>query len=75
MNKSNWKTLSCETMEIGGNNFLEINLKESPEGAKLLGISKGWFNDEGQKRYKNNILLPIRKKDELIDVLSNLEDE
>ncbi|MFW5704545.1 MAG: hypothetical protein ACOCXG_01760 [Nanoarchaeota archaeon] len=71
---SDWKTLKQETIEAGGNNFLEINIKEPPEGETLLiGISKGWYTPEGQKRYKTNILFSKEKRDELVKVLQEID--
>ncbi len=73
---SEWKTLKQETIEVGGNNFVEVNLKQPPEGENLLiGISKGWFTDDGQKRYKNNILFSRDKKDELVKILLEIDKE
>lgn len=73
---SEWKTLKQETIEVGGNNFIEVNLKQPPEGENLLiGLSKGWFTDDGQKRYKTNILFSKDKKDEIIEILKNIDKE
>mgnify|MGYP006281703381 CR=1 FL=1 len=70
-----WKTLKQETVEVGGNNFIEINLKQPPQGDKLLiGISKGWFTESGQKRYKTNILFSKEKKDEIIKKIDEIGD-
>lgn len=70
-----WKTLKQQTVEIGGNNFIEINVKQPPESENLLiGISKGWLTDEGQKRYKANILFTKEKKKEIIDALSKIDE-
>lgn len=71
-----WKTLKQKTIEAGGNNFLEINLKQPPEGEKtLIGISKGWYTQENQKRYKSNILFSPDKVDDLIEALKELNQE
>ena len=68
---SEWKTLKAETVEAGGNNFIEITLKQPPEGDNLfIGVSKGWVNDEGQKRYKTNILF---SKEKLGDIVAAME--
>lgn len=72
---SDWKTLKQETVEVGGNNFIEINLKQPPEGGNfLVGISKGWFTENGQKRYKTNILFSLDKKDEIIEKINSVVD-
>lgn len=71
-----WKTLKQETIDAGGNNFLEINLKQPPEGDSILiGISKGWYSQDNQKRYKSNILFSPEKIDDLIEVLKNMKEE
>ncbi len=69
-----WKTLKQTTVEVGGNNFVEINIKQPPEGENLfIGISKGWYTDEGQKRYKTNILFGKDKKEDIIKALSEID--
>lgn len=71
---SEWKTIKQETIEAGGNNFLEVNMKQPPESENvLIGISKGWFTDEGQKRYKANILFSKEKRDELVKILTEID--
>lgn len=73
---SEWKTLKQETIEAGGNNFIEVNIKQPPEGEnQLIGISKGWFTEDGQKRYKTNILFSKDKRDELVKVLSEIDKD
>jgi len=70
-----WKTLKQETIEAGGNNFIEVSVKQPPEGENLLiGISKGWFTEDNQKRYKTNILFNKDKRDELVKILSEIDE-
>lgn len=70
---SEWKTLKSQTVEAGGNNFIEITLKQPPEGDNtFIGISKGWTTEEGQKRYKTNILFAREKKEELIKAINEI---
>ena len=70
---SEWKTLKSQIVEAGGNNFIEITLKNPPEGdTEFIGISKGWTNDDGQKRYKTNILFDKQKKDDIIKALEDV---
>ena len=70
-----WKTLKQETIDAGSNNFLEINLKQPPEGENtLIGISKGWYTQDNQKRYKSNILFSPDKIDDLIEALSKIKE-
>lgn len=72
---SEWKTLKSETIEAGGNNFIEVTLKQPPEGENtFIGISKGWMTEEGQKRYKTNILFSMDKKDQLIEALNKVSE-
>jgi len=69
-----WKILKQETINAGGNNFLEITLKQPPGNEnQLIAISKGWTMDDGKKKYKSNILFSKEKKDELIKILSEIE--
>lgn len=68
-----WKTIKTETVDAGGNNFIEVTLKESLEGEdKFIGLSKGWTNPEGQKRYKSNILFKIGQKEDLMSAIENV---
>lgn len=70
-----WKTLKQETIDAGGNNFIEVNLKQPPRGDNLLiGISKGWLTNDNQKRYKSNILFSNEKREELINILQKIEE-
>ena len=70
---SDWKTLKTQTIEAGSNNFIEITLKQPPEGENtFIGISKGWMTEEGQKRYKTNILFAKDKKDEIIAAINKV---
>ncbi len=69
-----WKTLNTKTIDVGGNNFVEISLKQPPEGEHVfIGISKGWFTEQNQKRYKANILFDKKNKDEIIKAISEIE--
>ena len=73
---ADWKTLKQKTIDLNGNNFIEINLKQPPESENLLiGISKGWFRDDGEKQYKSNIVFSKDKKDELIKILQEIDKE
>jgi hypothetical protein len=73
---SDWKTLKQETIDIGGNNFIEINLKQPPKEEKLLlGISKGWYNKNNEKKYKTNILFSNDKTNEIIQAIKNISSK
>jgi len=72
---SEWKTLKQETLDVGGNNFIEVNLKQPPEGDNvLIGLSKGWYTEDGQKRYKTNLLFSKEIKTKLIEALNKIEE-
>jgi hypothetical protein len=69
---SGWKTINTKTVEAGGNNFIEVSLKQPPEGDNVfIGISKGWMTEEGEKRYKTNILFA---KEKALDVVKAIEE-
>ena len=71
-----WKTLKQQTLEAGGNNFIEVSLKQPPQSENtLIALSKGWYTPEEQKRYKANILFSKDKKDELIKLIQEIDDE
>lgn len=72
---ADWKTLKSEVIEVGANNFIEVNLKENPDGQELLGISKGWFTPDGDKRYKTNILISLDKVDELTEKIKSVTNK
>ena len=67
-----WKVLSKEEFDLDTEgNFLEVSLKEHPISQELLyGISKGWKNKEGFKKYKSNIIISKENKDKLITLLN-----
>ncbi len=68
-----WKTIKSEMLEAGSNNFVEISIKQPPEGeTEFIAISKGWTTPDGNKRYKSNILIPKNKYEELIEKLEKV---
>jgi len=72
---ANWKNLKSKEFNAGGNNFIEVSLKQPPEGdTNFIGISKGWKTEDGEKRYKSNILFPTDKLDELIKALESIKE-
>ncbi|MFP4402347.1 MAG: hypothetical protein ACLFPL_03875 [Candidatus Nanoarchaeia archaeon] len=53
--------------------FVEVSSKEHPSTGEIVyGISKGWKNLKGFKKYKSNIILSKNGKDELISHLQSL---
>lgn len=70
-----WKTLKQETIEIGSNNFIEVTLKQPPEGDNVLvGLTKGWYNQDKEKRYKANILFSKEKVQEVLEALKKITE-
>ena len=73
---SEWKTLKHESIDAGGNNFIEISLKQPPESEELLiGISKGWITTNNEKRYRTNILFNQSHRDEIVKLLSEIDKD
>lgn len=55
--------------------FMEISLKRHPQNNELVyGISKGWKNLKGFKKYKSNIILSNDGKEELIKHLQDISE-
>jgi hypothetical protein len=70
-----WKILNQKTIDTFNNNFIEVNLKQAPEGKNIfLGLSKGWRKENGEKMYKANILFTKDKKDEIISALQSIDE-
>jgi len=70
-----FKTLSSEDIKFGKNNFLEVARKVaiSEEGEnEFISVSRGFTNEEGEKRYSRgkNIAIPADK--EVLKKLSEL---
>ena len=71
-----WKTLKQQTIDAGGNNFIEVNVKQPPTGENLLiGISKGWVTESGEKRYKTNLLFSRDKRNEIVKLLQEIDKD
>lgn len=70
-----WKVISKEEFDLDTEgNFIEVSLKEHPLSNELLyGISKGWKNKEGFKKYKSNIIISNENKNKLIELLTKLQ--
>ena len=70
-----FKTLGSEDIKFGKNNFIEVARKVaiSDEGEnEFISVSRGFFNEEGEKRYSKgkNIALPSDK--DLLEKVANL---
>ena len=71
---SEWKTIKKKEIPTYGNNFVEVTLKEAPDGENVyVGISKGWKTEEGENRYKANILIAKDKREEIIEAIKEME--
>ena len=70
-----WKVIRKEEFDLDNEgNFIEISLKEHPISNELLyGISKGWKNKEGFKKYKSNIVVSNENRIKLIKLLRDIE--
>ncbi len=65
-----FEKLESEIFRFGENDFIEIDKKKvvSEEGEEeIIVIEKGFFDDKGGKRYRNNISIP--KDEEVVDFL------
>lgn len=69
-----WKVLKKEEIELNDQgDFLEISVKEHPiSKEELYGISKGWKNKEGVKKYKSNIIVSKEISKKLALILQKL---
>ncbi|NPA38349.1 MAG: hypothetical protein GXN99_00975 [Candidatus Nanohaloarchaeota archaeon] len=58
-----FETLSSEEIKFGKNNFIEIARKkaidENGEEREFISISRGYVTNDGAKKYKSNIALPL----------------
>lgn len=71
---SEWKTIKNIEIDLLGNNFITISLKQTPKEENfLIAISKGWYTKDKKKRYKSNILFDKNKKDEIIKALQDID--
>ena len=56
-----FETINSEDVKFGNNNFIEVSVKKaiSEEGENVFfSLSRGFFTQEGEKRYKKNFSLP-----------------
>ncbi|MBI4021268.1 MAG: hypothetical protein HY369_03425 [Candidatus Aenigmarchaeota archaeon] len=63
-----FKTLQAEEIKFGKNNFLEVARKKAvaQEGEnEFIAISRGFFTQDGTKRFRRSIALP--DQDEIVD--------
>ncbi len=65
-----FEKLESEIFKFGEDEFIEIDKKKivSEEGEEeTIVIERGFFDDKGGKRYRNNISIP--KEEEVVDFL------
>ncbi|MBL7160203.1 MAG: hypothetical protein ISS95_01450 [Candidatus Aenigmarchaeota archaeon] len=72
-----FETIEAKEIKFGNNKFLEVARKKAKteEGEmEIISISKGFFNQTGQKRFKNALGFPADKEvlDELVRALQEI---
>jgi hypothetical protein len=72
-----FETLKAEYINFGRNNFIEVAKKKavSNDGEReFLSISRGFYLDDGSKRWKASITLPDEddKRKKIADLLTTL---
>ena len=72
-----FETLKAEYVKFGRNNFIEVARKKaiSDDGEReFLSISRGFFLDDGSKRWKASITLPDEddKRKKIAELLNSL---
>ncbi len=70
MEKPEFKTLKSYSINFGTRNFIELALKEATDGTEVnrfISISKGYTDQEGNKRYKKSLGFAVNE--EVIDFL------
>ncbi len=68
MEKPEFKTLKSYSVDFGTRNFIELALKEAKEGDetnRFISISKGYTDQQGNKRYKRSLGFAVNE--EVID--------
>ena len=72
-----FETIESTEVKFGNNNFIEIGLKKAvtEEGEnRFISLSRGFFTQDGQKRYKKNFAIPNDSEvlSKIIEALQNL---
>jgi len=72
-----FETLFMQEKKYGRNSFVEVAKKRSGEGFVFISISKGWYTNDGQKRYKKNFSIAFNKDlmEFMADVLVKLSED
>lgn len=53
--KPNFKTVKKFEQNYGARNFLEIALKKLDDGTEIITVSKGFTDNQGNKRYRRSL--------------------
>ena len=72
-----YETIKSEEITFGRNNFIEVAKKKaiSDEGEnEFISISRGYYLDDGSKKWKASIALPKEKekREEIGELIKNL---
>ncbi|UCG95729.1 MAG: hypothetical protein JSV92_01625 [archaeon] len=72
-----FETIDSTEVKFGNNNFIEVGKKKAvtEEGEnEFISLSRGFFTQDGQKRYKKNFALPNDADvvSQIIEALQNL---
>jgi len=72
-----FETIESTEVKFGNNNFIEIGKKKAvtEEGEnEFISLSRGFFTQDGQKRYKKNFAIPNDSAvlNKIIKALENL---
>ncbi|MFH0862090.1 MAG: hypothetical protein V1875_03575 [Candidatus Altiarchaeota archaeon] len=72
-----YETILSEYVDYGRNKFIEVSKKcVKPDNAVFVNISKGYYTQEGSKRYQRSIGFPPEEAivDGLIEKLQAIRD-
>jgi hypothetical protein len=72
-----YETILSEYVDYGRNKFIEVSKKcVKPDNAVFVNISKGYYTQEGSKRYQRSIGFPPEEAiiNGLIEKLQNIKD-
>ena len=70
-----FKTLKSTMIEYYPKNFLEV-ARKTVEDKEFLTISKGYINQDGNKRYKGGIGIPLKDDipNKIIDAIKEMSE-
>jgi len=57
-----FQTIAAEHVPFGSRNFIEVARKKAVEEERenvFISISRGFFGQDGNKRYKQNVTVPL----------------